>query len=173
VPDSTNTVTLTGPYADRDAWSAGGCSIGATLAVIGRGATLRLLREAFYGVHRFEEFVRFGGFTEATTATRLKELVGAGILERRPYQQPGKRRRDEYHLTEKGAALFPVFLSLAQWGDKWAADGDGPVAFTHADCDQELSTEIRCAAGHQVALARIEAHARHPRARDERATAAR
>ena len=96
-------VTLTGALVDRDSWTAESCSLAAALDVIGRRATMLLLREAFYGAHRFEEFVRRAGFTEAVTAARLRELVDDGLLERRPYQDRGQRSRAEYHLTRRAA----------------------------------------------------------------------
>jgi hypothetical protein len=85
-----------------------------------------LLREAFYGAHRFDEFVRRAGFTEPVTAARLRELVDDGLLERRPYQDPGQRTRFEYHLTEKAATSFPR-SSRPRAG---ATGGSGPTAGT-------------------------------------------
>jgi DNA-binding HxlR family transcriptional regulator len=146
-----SSVTLTGALADRDSWTAEECSMAAALDVIGRRATLLLLREAFYGAHRFDEFVRRAGFTEAVTAARLRELVDAGLLERRPYQEPGQRRRDAYHLTEKGQDLLPALVALTRWGDRWARPDGGRLAFTHAGCGAAIEAEIRCANGHTVA----------------------
>jgi DNA-binding HxlR family transcriptional regulator len=85
--------------------------------VVGTRSALLLLREALYGATRFDEFARRVGITDAVAAARLKELVGAGILEKRPYREPGQRARSEYHLTDRGRALLPVLLALWQWGD--------------------------------------------------------
>ena len=49
----------------------------------------------------------------------MKELVDDGLLERAPYREPGQRTRHGYRLTEKGADLLPVLVSLKQWGDRW------------------------------------------------------
>ena len=154
------TVTLTGRVADRDSWSADDCSIAAALGVVGRRASLILLREAFYGANRFDEFLHRGGFTNAVTAARLRELVDAGLLRRQPYQEPGQRQREEYHLTQQGAELFPVLLALSDWGNKWVQSGDGPMRFVHAGCGAELAAEVRCAHGHRVEPDEIEAAAR-------------
>jgi DNA-binding HxlR family transcriptional regulator len=152
-----SSITLTGAAADRDAWTADRCSVDAALQVIGRRATLLLLREAFYGAHRFEEFARRAGFTEAVTATRLRELVDAGLLERRPYQDRGQRRRDAYHLTEKGRDLYPALVALRQWGDKWAQPEGAPLEFTHAGCGAPTEAEVRCSNGHHVDVSEVEA----------------
>ena len=119
-----------------------------------------LLREAYYGAHRFDEFVRRAGFTEAVTAARLRELVEAGLLERLPYRDPGQRRRDEYHLTEMGVDLYPAVLALTRWGDKWLRSDGGPIALTHAGCGAAIDVDVRCGNGHHVALGEIDATAR-------------
>jgi DNA-binding HxlR family transcriptional regulator len=161
-----SSVTLTGPLADRDSWTAESCSLAAALDVIGRRATMLLLREAFYGAHRFDEFVRRAGFTEAVTAARLRELADEGLLERRPYQDPGQRSRAEYHLTEKGRDLFPAIVALMRWGDKWVRPDGGRVAFTHADCGAPIDAGVRCANGHSLSIEDVEAGLRRaPRVR--------
>lgn len=59
-----------------------------------------MLREAFYGTRRFDELARRVGITDAAAATRLRQLVDRGLLERRPYREPGQRTRQEYRLTQ-------------------------------------------------------------------------
>src|SRR5436190_21491264 len=100
-----------GPVGDR-------CPIDRTLQVVGSRSAFLLLREAFYGSTRFDDLVRLTGFTEAVAAKRLKELVAHGLLERRPYREPGQRTRHEYVLTERGRDLLPALLALGQWGRK-------------------------------------------------------
>lgn len=153
-------ITLTGRLSDRDAWSADGCSIAAALEVVGRRASMLLLREAFYGAQRFEEFSRRAQLSEKITATRLRELVDEGLLEKRPYHDPGQRRREAYHLTEKGQDLLPALLALMRWGDRWVRDDGGRVSVTHAECGAPVEVEMRCAAGHQVSAPTIEATSR-------------
>ena len=92
------------------------------------------MREAFYGATRFEEFVRRAELTEATASARLHELVEHGLLELEPYQEPGQRTRNRYRLTEKGADLFPVIVSLMQWGNRWLSDTGGPAELLHRGC---------------------------------------
>lgn len=150
-------IALTGGLIDRDAWSADGCSVAAALDIVGRRASLLLLREAFYGAHRFEEFSRRAGLSEKITATRLKELVDEGLLEKRPYHDPGQRRREGYHLTEKGQDLLPALLALMRWGDRWVRADGGRVRLTHSDCGAPIEIDIRCGADHSVSAADIEA----------------
>jgi DNA-binding HxlR family transcriptional regulator len=99
---------LEGVLAQRDTWVAAQCSIDRAMRAIGNRSTLLLLREAFYGARRFDEFARRVGITEAVAAARLKELVAVGVFERQPYQEPGQRTRHEYVLTDTGRDLLPV-----------------------------------------------------------------
>src|SRR5437763_361553 len=98
-----NAVRLTGTLEPREAWTADRCSIAKSLEVVGTRSTLLILREAFYGATRFDEFAGRVGLSEAVTAARLRELVDEGLLERQPYREPGQRTRQGYRLTEKGA----------------------------------------------------------------------
>src|SRR6188472_1278349 len=103
------TLRMTGALEPRDGWSAGaGCSIAKSVELLSTRSAFLLMREAFYGATRFEEFVRRAELTEATASARLAELVEHGLFELEPYQEPGQRTRHHYRLTEKGADLFPV-----------------------------------------------------------------
>src|SRR4051812_44316667 len=146
----TDALHLTGALEPRDAWTADACSMAAAIGVVGKRASLLILREAFYGATRFDEFARRVGISEPVAAARLKELVDDGLLERVPYREPGQRTRDGYRLTPKGAELFPVLVALMQWGDRWVHDDGGPVELLHRGCGEPVSAEVRCAAGHAV-----------------------
>ena len=143
-------VHLTGPLADRDAWRADRCSMAATLGVVHTRSAMLVVREAFYGARRFDDFVSRTGASEPVVAARLRELVGAGLLEREAYREPGQRTRQAYHLTERGADLFPVVAALLQWGDRWLAEDGPPLTMTHHGCGEPVAVEVRCAAGHVV-----------------------
>jgi DNA-binding HxlR family transcriptional regulator len=144
---------LEGKLADRDAWTASRCSMAKALDVLGTRTSFLLMREAFYGSRRFDEFARRVGVTEAAAAARLKELTEHGLLQRRPYQEPGQRTRHEYVLTEKGRDLMPVALALMAWGDKHLTGSRGaPLSLRHTTCGQPVSVEVRCAEGHAVPL---------------------
>lgn len=92
------------------------CSIAAALEIIGEPWTLLILRDAMYGVRRFDEFQANLGIARNVLTLRLRRLVDAGIFRRAPYQQ--RPARYEYRLTDKGAALFPVIVGLKEWGDR-------------------------------------------------------
>ncbi|MDX8153855.1 helix-turn-helix domain-containing protein [Patulibacter brassicae] len=148
---TSSTVHLTGPLERRDDWRASGCTIAAALDVVGKRSSFLLLREAFYGATRFDEFVRRTEISEPAAAARLRELVGAGLLEREDYREPGQRTRPGYRLTDAGREFFPVLVGLQRWGDRWATEsGDGRVALRHRGCGERVDVVVRCAAGHEV-----------------------
>ena len=90
------------------------CSLALTLDVIGERWTLLILREAFFGKKRFEQFQSGLGIARNILASRLNRLVSEGILEKRPVEA----RRFEYVLTNKGLELQPVLLAMTHWGDR-------------------------------------------------------
>jgi DNA-binding HxlR family transcriptional regulator len=141
---------LQGPLADRDAWSAiGECAIEKTMAVVGTKSAMLIMREAYYGTTRFDDFARRVGITKAATSARLAELVDLGLLARRPYREPGQRSRDEYVLTEAGIEFMPVVWSMFQWGRRHLPGRDR-LRLTHVGCGSDAEVEIRCAKGHLV-----------------------
>jgi len=140
---------LQGPLADRDNWSSvGHCPIEKTMALVGTKSAMLIMREAFYGTTRFDDFARRVGITKAATSARLSELVDAGVLEKRPYREPGQRSRDEFVLTEAGTAFMPVVWAMFEWGRTYL--NDTKLRLVHLDCGAEATVEIRCAAGHEV-----------------------
>ncbi|GHJ43609.1 transcriptional regulator family protein [Catellatospora sp. TT07R-123] len=144
-------MTLTGRLADRDSWTAERCSIDLALGVVGPRSGMLIMREAHYGTTRFDDFVNRVGITEKVAAGRLRELVEAGLLERRPYREPGARTRHEYVLTPAGADLAPVLLALMQWGDRHRTGERGPALHAeHRGCGAPVTVQPVCARGHTV-----------------------
>lgn len=142
---------LEGPLADRDRWELDRCSVDSAVRAVGNRPAQLLLREAFYGTRRFDDFARRVGITDSVAAARLRDLVAVGALERRPYREPGSRTRHEYVLTRRGRDLLPVTLALMQFGDRHLAGAAGPpVALTHHDCGAPVHVEVRCEHGHDV-----------------------
>jgi len=122
-----------------DAYTRGRpCSVARALAVIGDRWSFRVLRDAFFGVRRFEQLQASSGAPRKVLSIRLQELVSAGVLERRPYQD--RPVRSEYLLTPAGFDLYPTFLLLMVWGDKWRRPAAGPpLILTHELCGAVLS----------------------------------
>jgi DNA-binding HxlR family transcriptional regulator len=151
---------MTGRLEPRDAWTADRCPIASTLDVISTRSAFLILREAFYGTSRFDDFARRVGISDAATAARLRELVDEGLLEREDYREPGQRTRQRYRLTVKGADLFPALAALMQWGSRWLDERGGPVQLRHRGCGEVVGVELRCAAGHAVTSDEVDLAAR-------------
>lgn len=101
------------------------CSIAKALDVVGDPWTMLILRDALLGVTRFDDLVARLGIPRATLAARLEQLRGAGVFEKRQYEE--RPPRFEYLLTEKGRALQSVVLMLMRWGDQWVRDDEPPT----------------------------------------------
>ena len=141
---------LQGPLADRDAWSAvGDCPIEKTIALVGSRSAMLIMREAYYGTTRFDDFARRVGITKAATSARLSELVDAGLLTRRPYREPGQRSRDEYVLTDAGRDFMPVVWAMFEWGRRHLPY-NAKLRLMHLGCGADASVQIRCADEHLV-----------------------
>jgi DNA-binding HxlR family transcriptional regulator len=153
---------MTGSLEPRGGWTADRCTIAKSLEVVSTRSAFLILREAFYGTTRFDDFAERVGISEPVTAARLRELVDHGLLEREDYRDPGQRTRQRYRLTPKGADLFPALAALMQWGDRWLDDHGGPVQLRHRDCGEPVGVELRCAAGHIVRTDELDL-ARRPR----------
>jgi DNA-binding HxlR family transcriptional regulator len=158
------TLRLTGELDPRESWTAETCTIAKALEVLSTRSALLIMREAFYGTTRFDDFAQRVGLSEPATAARLRELVDDGLLEREDYREPGQRTRQQYRLTDKGSDLFPVLVALMRWGDRWLDDRGGPVQLLHRGCGQPVEVSLRCAAGHEVQSNEIDvARRRRPR----------
>jgi DNA-binding HxlR family transcriptional regulator len=125
------------------------CSVAAALSVVGDKWTLLVMREAFYGVRRYDDMLATVGCARNILSDRLRKLVEHGLLQRVPYQEEGRRERAEYRLTAMGMELFPVLIALMQWGDRWVTPAGGPsVVLEHRDCGAPVHAELRCSDGH-------------------------
>jgi DNA-binding HxlR family transcriptional regulator len=119
------------------------CSVARTMDIIGEWWTPLIVRDAFYGRTRFEDFQRSLGIARNVLATRLERLVEAGIMERRRYEEHPPR--DEYVLTVKGRDLFPIIGAILAWGDKWTAGEAGPpLLLIHEACGKAGSLRATC-----------------------------
>ncbi|MFF4380686.1 winged helix-turn-helix transcriptional regulator [Kitasatospora sp. NPDC001547] len=93
------------------------CPVARPLDVVGDGWTLLIVRDAFDGLRRFGQFQKNLGLAKNILSSRLANLVANGVFVLAPAADGSPYQ--EYVLTEKGRALFPVITALRQWGDQW------------------------------------------------------
>lgn len=118
-------------------------SLERVLAQVGDSWTFLILREAFFGVRRFDGFQARLAAAPTVLADRLKKLVANGLLEKRPYQQ--RPPRFDYCLTEKGLDLYPAVVLLLRWGDRWLDQGRGaPLLLVHRPCGAVTRPRLVC-----------------------------
>lgn len=119
------------------------CSVANTVEIVNDAWTVLVLRDAFLGVRRFEDFVNSLGIARNTLSDRIERLVAAGILSAEPYQE--RPVRNEYRLTEKGKDLFDVLMTLWAYGERWtpATSPDRQRAI-HVDCGHQADAVAHC-----------------------------
>ena len=118
-------------------------SVERALEQVGDAWTFLVMREAFFGVRRFDEFQKNTDATTNIVANRLRKLVGFGILAKEQYCE--RPPRFEYVLTEKGADLYGAIVLLKQWGDRWISESSGPaLQLIHKTCGAHTTPELVC-----------------------------
>jgi DNA-binding HxlR family transcriptional regulator len=118
------------------------CSVARSLEVIGERWTILIIRDAFRGVRRFDDFQRGLGIARNVLQNRLERLVEEGILKRVRYQE--RPDRYEYRLTDMGLDLWPVVVSLLHWGDKHLAPDGPPLTLEHRGCGGNVNDRRIC-----------------------------
>ncbi|MGF1608413.1 MAG: winged helix-turn-helix transcriptional regulator [Kiloniellales bacterium] len=137
------------------------CAVARTLDVFADPWTFLVMREAYFGVRRFDAFRAALEASRGTLASRLTHLVAEGMMQRVPYQ--ASPERFEYRLTKTGAALYPAMIALMRWGDRWLAEGrEPPVRVWHRACGPEAEPRIVCRACHGEPDAREVSYALGP-----------
>ena len=115
------------------------CPIARATDLIGDWWTPLVMREAFYGRRRFEEFQSALSIPRAVLTARLTRLCDEGMLQRIEYQQSPPR--SEYRLTDKGRAFWDVLAAMFRWGSDWMwPDGETPTVVL---VDRETGAEVR------------------------------
>src|SRR3982750_1566113 len=122
------------------------CSVAQCLEVVGEWWSLLIVRDAFLGVRRFDDFQARLGISRNILNQRLTTLADPGVLERIPYQD--NPPRSEYRLTDKGRDLWPVLTAMRQWGDRWAAPQGAPLELVHESCGEVTHLEHVCSHCH-------------------------
>ena len=113
-------------------------SVGHVLDIIGEGWSILIIREAFLGTRRFEEFQGRLGIARNILTARLKKLCANQILDRVPVKEGAKRH--EYILTRKGKDMMPLLVALTQWGDRWVfGENNEPVVFLDREHRQPIA----------------------------------
>jgi DNA-binding HxlR family transcriptional regulator len=118
------------------------CSIARTLGVIGDHWTSLIIREAFFGTRRFDDFQRNLAIAPNILSGRLRRLVDQEILFRAPYEEWPLRH--EYRLTQRGLDLYHVPLAMLTWGQRWLRTGGPDIHLTHKPCGSELRAVLSC-----------------------------
>ena len=114
------------------------CALTRALEILGERWTLLIVRDAFHGLTRFDEFLSSLGLATNMLSTRLQKLVAHGVLER-------TGPRGTYHLTQKGRDLFPVIMTLMAWADRYEPGPDGPeVLIRHTACGHDAGGSLQC-----------------------------
>lgn len=127
----------------RSSFADMSCSIAQSLEILGEWWTLLIIRDAFLGITRFEDFQERLGIARNVLSARLQTLVDAGVLERHVYDE--SRDRADYRLTAMGRALWPVMTTLRQWGDKYLVGrGNEPVLARHETCGSKAPAHLSC-----------------------------
>ncbi len=130
------------------------CGIAQAIDLIGDRWTLLILREALYGVSRFEDFLSDLGCPRSVLSGRLRRLEANGLIYRDTYRDPGHRPRAAYRLTVPARALALPLLALMQWMDGQMREGRAPVTVRTVD-GRELQVALLDEAGVVVPLDQI------------------
>lgn len=128
------------------------CSIASTVGILSDAWAFLVIREAFFGARRFEEFRSGLEISRATLTDRLRRLTHEGILREASYSDTSSRV--EYKLTKSGIDLYPAFMALMQFGDRWLDPKDGPLQLIHEDCNCVSKPLVACSCCHKKITAR-------------------
>jgi len=141
---------------ERKSFAEMHCSVAQCLEVVGEWWTMLIVRDAFLGVTRFDEFQQRLGISRNVLNQRLARLVEAGVLTKVPYSEHPPRF--DYRLTDKGRDLWPVLTAMRQWGDQHAAPDGPPLELIHKDCGQASRARMVCSAcGESIGSRDVEA----------------
>ncbi len=129
------------------------CSIASTVGILSDAWAFLVIREAFFGAKRFEEFRSGLEISRATLTDRLRRLTREGILREVSYSDTSSRV--EYKLTKSGIDLYPAFMSLMQFGDRWLTDAsEVPLQLIHEGCNCVSKPIVACSCCEQRIAAR-------------------
>jgi DNA-binding HxlR family transcriptional regulator len=129
------------------------CSIASTVGILSDAWAFLVIREAFFGAKRFEEFRSGLEISRATLTDRLRRLTREGILREVSYSDTSSRV--EYKLTKSGISLYPAFMALMQFGDRWLTSAsEVPLQLIHEGCNCVSKPIVACSCCDQRIAAR-------------------
>lgn len=136
------------------------CALARTMQLIGDKWTLLILREIFFGVHRFDQLQQDTGMPRTILSRRLAALAEARIVIKSPYREPGRRPRQEYRLSGRGRELMPVFAAMMEWGETYLmGDRRPPVSLHDTLSSERLGMRFVTASGEVITdMSRVRAH---------------
>lgn len=118
------------------------CSVARTLDIVSDAWAFLIIHEAFFGTQTFEAFRSALGLPRATLTDRLKKLTQLAIFRQ---VATGSSQRKEYRLTKMGFDLYPSFIALMQFGDRWLAGGKpAPLTLVHIRCGCDSHPFVAC-----------------------------
>lgn len=126
----------------RTSFAGWPCSVARSVDLLGDWWTPLVLRDAMYGVRRFDDFERSLGLSRNVLSQRLGRLVDEGLLRKVAYQD--RPVRYEYRLTDKGRDFFGVVAALMAWGDRWLAEEGPPINLRHTTCGHVTTATVVC-----------------------------
>jgi len=144
---------FSGPMRRRAPVPKDACALAVAVEEIGDRWSLLILREAFYGVMRYDDIRADLGIPRSMLSDRLNKLVSAGCLEKRPYREAGDRQRYAYALTQKGHGLATALIALTQWSEAHILGGPGPVDIVDRTSGRTVTAALVDDAGRLVAAA--------------------
>lgn len=135
---------------DSDDWNRTPDGVERALSHLMPRSAGAVVREAFYGATRFEEFLQRTALPRSVLATQLDHLTGSGMLVKIPYRVAGDRARQEYQLTESGRNMGVALIALIDWSRRWLSEEtEATVEPRHAGCGALVHTALYCSAGHE------------------------
>jgi DNA-binding HxlR family transcriptional regulator len=129
---------------ERKSFAGMHCSVAQCLEVVGEWWSMLIIRDAFLGVTRFDDFQERLGIARNILNQRLTRLVDEGVLDKVAYSVHPPRY--DYRLTAKGRDLWPVLTAMRQWGDKHAAPDGPPLKVMHKKCGKISQAVMTCSA---------------------------
>jgi len=128
------------------------CSVARTLQIIGDRWSFLIMREAWFGVRRFDEMQEKLGIASNILSDRLSRLVQNGVFRKQPYRNGWDRF--EYRFTEMGRDLYKPMIVMMRWGDRWLSDGKPPLRLRHRLCDSDFEPLVVCSHCKQPVIAK-------------------